>query len=55
MISNSMHAFDMLRDDALSREAIQKFDAQFEKPLENLREKQKIKPPVTLQREKIVL
>ena len=50
-----MHAFDMLRDDALSREAIQKFDAQFEKALENLREKQKIKPPVTLQREKIVL
>ena len=34
-----MHAFDMLRDDALSREAIQNFDAQFEKALEHLRKK----------------
>lgn len=34
-----LHAFDMLRDDDLSREAIQRFDAQFEKALENLMKK----------------
>ncbi|MBR1586400.1 MAG: alpha/beta hydrolase [Clostridia bacterium] len=28
-----MHAFDMLKDDALSREAVQKFERQFEKAL----------------------
>ena len=34
-----LHAFDMLRDDDLSREAIQRFDAQFEKMLEHLMKK----------------
>ena len=34
-----LHAFDMLRDDDLSREAIQRFDAQFEKALESLMKK----------------
>ncbi|MBR6378260.1 MAG: alpha/beta hydrolase fold domain-containing protein [Oscillospiraceae bacterium] len=39
-----MHAFDLLRDDALSREAIQRFEAQFEKALEHLRKKSKMGP-----------
>ena len=34
-----MHAFDLLRDDDLSRKAIKRFEAQFEKALEKLGEK----------------
>jgi len=31
-----MHAFDMLRDDDLSREAVEKFDRKFESVLEKI-------------------
>ena len=33
-----MHAFDMLRDDALSREAIKKFEQHFERALKDCRQ-----------------
>ena len=33
-----MHAFDMLRDDALSREATEKFERHFEEVLERIRQ-----------------